>query len=94
MVAPYAADRRSAARSEGTATVIPVTNPLERLNKEVKRRADVVELCGRMGDDGGVKAAYRGGCPSLPEPLSESDTPCTQLPPWFDCVSPRRWTIL
>ncbi|MER2249710.1 hypothetical protein ABS772_07250, partial [Methylorubrum podarium] len=34
----------------------------------------VHELCGRLGDDGVLKAAYRGGCRSLPEPLSESDT--------------------
>ncbi|MGE7157176.1 lysozyme inhibitor LprI family protein, partial [Methylorubrum rhodesianum] len=33
-----------------------------------------LELCGRLGDDGVLKAAYRGGCRSLPEPLSESDT--------------------
>ncbi len=56
--------------------------------------AKLRELCGRMGDDGGVKAAYRGGCPSLPEPLSESDTPCQHLPPSSDCVSPTRSTIL
>mgnify|MGYP003119082453 CR=1 FL=1 len=44
MVSPYAAVQRIAAGSEGTATVIPVTNSLERLNKEVKRRADVVGI--------------------------------------------------
>ena len=37
MVAPYAADRRSAAGSEGTATVIPVTNAIEALNAKLRR---------------------------------------------------------
>jgi hypothetical protein len=51
------------------------------------------ELCGRLGDDGELKAAYRGGCRSLPEPLSESDTPWRHLPTSSSFVSPRRSTI-
>ena len=42
MVAPYAAINRTAAGTRGTDIFIPVTNPLERLNKEIKRRTDVV----------------------------------------------------
>ena len=42
MVAPYAGTKMIPAERAGTAIFIPVTNPLERLNKEVKRRADVV----------------------------------------------------
>src|SRR5215211_1850298 len=45
------------------------------------------ELCGKVGDDGGMRAAYRGGCPSLPEPLIESDTPWKALPTSSGCVS-------
>jgi len=43
MVAPYARTEIPAERA-GTAIFIPVTNPLERLNKEVKRRAEVVGI--------------------------------------------------
>ena len=28
----------------------------------LRKLGELVELCGRMGDDEGVKAAYRGGC--------------------------------
>ena len=56
-------------------------------------KAGTKELCGRLGDDGVLKAAYRGGCRSLPEPLSESDTPWRHLPTSSGFVSPRPSTI-
>ena len=44
MVAPYAGTGRFRPDRSAPPTLIPVTNPLERLNKEVKRRADVVGI--------------------------------------------------
>jgi len=42
MVAPYAGTKPVPAERAGTAILIPVTNPLERLNGEIKRRTNVV----------------------------------------------------
>jgi hypothetical protein len=44
-VAPYAGARRPPQPDEkGTAVYIPVTNPIERLNGEIKRRTDAVGI--------------------------------------------------
>jgi transposase-like protein len=44
MVAPYAGNQPIPAGRAGTAILIPVTNPLERLNGEIKRRTEVVGI--------------------------------------------------
>ena len=44
MVAPYAAIQRTAAETSAPPILIPVTNPLERLNGEIKRRTEVVGI--------------------------------------------------
>jgi putative transposase len=44
MVAPYAGNNPIPAERAGTAIFIPVTNPLERLNGEIKRRSEVVGI--------------------------------------------------
>ena len=44
MVAPYAASSSPAAGSSTPAPLIPVTNPIERPNGEIKRRTNVVGI--------------------------------------------------
>jgi transposase-like protein len=44
MVAPYAAGSSPAARSSAPTILIPVTNPIERPNGEIKRRTNVVGI--------------------------------------------------
>jgi transposase-like protein len=44
MVAPYAGNQPIPAGRAGTAIFIPVTNMLERLNQELKRRTHVVRI--------------------------------------------------
>jgi putative transposase len=44
MVAPYATIKAILADRGGTASIMPVTNPLERVNGEIKRRRDVVGI--------------------------------------------------
>jgi len=44
MVAPYAAAPQEPPPNFGTEIFIPVTNPLERLNGEIKRRTEVVGI--------------------------------------------------
>ena len=44
MVAPYATTAKVAAGTLAPGGLIPVTNPLERLNGEIKRRTEVVGI--------------------------------------------------
>ena len=44
MVSPYANRHSRKAEKAGTKNLIPVTNPLERLNGEIKRRTEVVGI--------------------------------------------------
>jgi putative transposase len=44
MVAPYAGNQALPVEQAGTATLIPVTNMLERLNEEIRRRTHVVRI--------------------------------------------------
>ena len=44
MVSPYACRLRRKAGKGGTKNLIPVTNPLERVNGEIKRRTEVVGI--------------------------------------------------
>ena len=44
MVAPYAGSQPAPAERAGTVIFIPVTNPIERVNGEIKRRTEVVGI--------------------------------------------------
>ena len=44
MVAPYATILKTAAGTSAPKIFIPVTNPIERLNGEIKRRTEVVGI--------------------------------------------------
>jgi len=51
MVAPYAGSQPTPAGRAGTAIFIPVTNPIERVNGEIKRRTEVPRVGLRPPED-------------------------------------------
>jgi hypothetical protein len=53
----------------------------------------LLELCGKVGDDGMRKAAYRGGNQPSRTSRKESDTPWMRIAPSSAFASPMMWMI-
>ena len=94
MVAPYAADQSNRSRtSQAPRILIPVTNPLERLNGEIKRRTEVVgifpneaaiiRLVGAiLLEQNDEWAVQRSRYMTLETIAPIADDPIIGLPPW------------
>jgi hypothetical protein len=93
MVAPYAAGSSPTAETLAPATLIPVTNGLERLNGEIKRRTEVVGIF--PNDEAIVRlvgailleqndewAVRRARYMTLETMAALSDDPIVGCPPW------------